>query len=200
MFFGISIGDARGTGVFPYAVLLWILPAPMIIGFWTRNYFVRGIWAAYGWILALSLIAFMNGGQLAAWALSDYWFLLIYPTALTLLMMFSNSARLYFNKTVFKTGAEVVEKPKTKPGPVFQKGQKVDTQAFLDMRMAKLSQDTPVRQSVGSGWALAFWTGGYIAFAGYLLGLILILEIGLMVCVLGFVWGRIEMGFAKAHH
>lgn len=181
----------------PGNLLFFILPAPVLIGFWTRHYFVRGIWIAYAWIVGLGYASADIGGDILSidWAAS--WPFVIYPIILTLCLVLHKSAGTYFFRTMFAGQPQENEEPEIDEQQVFQKGQKLDPDAFLAMRLAKGDGDNKRANPSSLGWAQAFWTGGYIGVAGYLLGVSLIWEFGLMILVMGFVFGRIWLQAAR---
>ncbi|MEG3617013.1 hypothetical protein V5T82_00970 [Magnetovibrio sp. PR-2] len=180
-----------GTG------LLYILPAPVLIGFWTRHYFVRGIWLAYAWIVGLGYASSDVGGDLLSIDWANAWPFVLYPIILSLILVGHKSSPTYFHRTMFARTLQEVESQAVEGQEVFQKGQKLDPDAFLAMRLAKAEQKQSRRPAPGLGWAQAFWTGGYIALAGYVLDVALIWEFGLMILVMGFVLGRIWLAAAR---
>ena len=181
----------------PGALLFFILPAPVLIGFWTRHYFVRGIWIAYAWIVGLGYASSDVAGDVLSIDWGEEWLFLIYPVILTLVLTMHKTSGSYFFRTMFAGQPQENEEPEAEEEQVFQKGQKLDPDAFLAMRLAKGEQQKQSTNRASLGWAQAFWTGGYIGVAGYLLGVSLIWEFGLMILVMGFVFGRIWLQAAR---
>lgn len=181
----------------PSALLFLILPAPVLIGFWTRHYFVRGIWLAYAWIVGLGYASVEVGGDLLSIDWSQEWPFVVYPFILSLVLVLHKPSGQYFFRTMFAGQPQDNVEAEVPAQDIFQKGQKLDPDAFLAMRLAKAEQKPKGTNPASLGWAQAFWTGGYITVAGYLLGVTLIWEFGLMVLVMGFVFGRIWLAAAR---